>query len=240
MAKLSFAKALAQKNILTPHINNYLEKGEFPDEWVLRIKPNKPQDDAFHPSGDCLLCPRELYFKHKGMWNPYGKHDSTSHKNFNVGHMWHLWLDCIVVDGLGFASWDDVEKRCGFVAEDWWGTGEADIGKCTIPGKGEYLIDWKTMNSRMFAMEPTGTQLEPILNKYKYQVNMYMAWTGQNQTIIVGIEKDTPHSFREFVFEYEPALLEPVYERWDIVGKALKTGKPPTCDCEDCNVAHLH
>lgn len=239
MAKLSFAKALAQKNILTPHINAYLDKGVFPDEWNIKIKPNKPKDDAFHPSGDCLPCPRELYFAHTGQYSKYAKQDSTSHKNFNVGHFWHGWLDCIVVDGLGFSTWDQVERECQFVAEHWWGKGSADIASCTIPGKGEYLIDWKTMNARMFAMEPTGTQLEPILLKYKYQVNMYMHWTGKERTIIVGVEKDTPHNFREFVFDFEPALLEPVYEKWDAVAAAIRTGTPPDCDCDDCPVQHL-
>jgi len=239
VAKLSFTKALSAKNILVPHINSYLEKGDFPDEWVLKIQPNKEKDDAFHPSGDCVPCARELYLKHAGLL-PGRKLDSTSHKNFNVGHFWHLWLGHIVVDGLGFATWEDVEKRCGYAAETWWATGSADIAKCTIPSKGEYLIDWKTMNARMFAMEPIGTQLEPILKKYKYQVNMYMHWTGKERTIIVGVEKDTPHNFREFVFDFEPALLEPVYEKWDVVAAALRTGAPPPdCDCDDCPVSHL-
>lgn len=235
MAKLSFAKALSAKNILTPHINSYLEKGEFPDEWVLKINPNKEKDDAFHPSGDCVPCARELYLKHAGMLTGR-KHDSTSHKNFNVGHFWHLWLGCIVVDGLGFAQWEDVEKKCGYAAETWWATGSADIAKCTIPSKGEFLVDWKTMNSRIFAMEADNPMLANILHKYELQVNCYMAWTGMDRCIIVGIEKDTPHSFREFVYEYNPDLLEPVYDKWDAVAAALRSGVEPECDCDDCPV----
>lgn len=207
-----------------------MEKGVFPEEWVLKIKPNKPADDAFHPSGDCTPCACELYKKFtKGDGR---KLDSTSHKNFNVGHFWHLWLDCIVVDGLGFAIWDDVEKDCAYVAEKWWAKGSADIASCTIPGKGEYLIDWKTMNSRMFAMDESQPQLAKILEKYKYQVNCYMEWTGKERAIIVGIEKDTPHAFREFVYEYDPTLLPDVYEKWDYVSAALRAGKEPECWCD--------
>lgn len=226
-----FTKGIAQKNLLTPHINAYLEKGVFPDEWVLKIKPNKPKDDAFHPSGDCLLCRCALYKKFTV--GDGRKLDSTSHKNFNVGHFWHLWLDAIVVDGLGFATWDDVEKDCAFVAEHWWAKGSADIGKCSIPGKGDYLIDWKTMNSRMFAMDANHPSLAPIIEKYRYQVNCYMEWTHMERCIIVGIEKDTPHNFREFVYEYDPDLLLPVYDKWDDVSTALRTGIAPECDHEE-------
>lgn len=238
MAKFSFTKALSTKNVLTPHINSYLERGLFPDEWNLQIRPNKPKDDAFHPSGDCLPCARELYYKHSGQL-PERKIDATSHKNFNVGHMWHSWLDTIVVDGLGFAKWEDVEKQCGYAQERWWATGLADIAYCDIPGKGVYLIDWKTMNSRIFGYEPDQPQLAAILEKYRYQVNCYMHWTGRERCIIVGIEKDTPHAFREFVYEYDPDLLAPVYNKWDIVAACLRSGIPPDCDCDDCPVAHL-
>lgn len=233
----SFTKALASKNILTPHISAYLDRGHLPDVWSLDIRPNKPKDDAFHPSSDCVPCVRELYARHGGLMEER-KLDSSSQKIFMVGHFWHVWLQNVICD-LGFCTWEDVEKDCGYTAKTWWAKGSADIAPCRIPGKGHYLIDFKTMNSRYFLLDDDEGPLADNLLKWRYQVNCYMEWTGLEKCIVLGIQKDSPHNFREFVFDYEPGLLNPVYEKWDAVTLALRTGQIPECDCDECPVEHM-
>lgn len=245
-----FLKSLSQKRILVPHIERYLQKAEFPDEWKLTINPNKTPDQftpTFHPSGDCLGCARILYAKYNGDL-PKDEKDATSQKNFAVGNFWHIWLQTILVDELGFATWEDVEKKC--VKVSWEGRGWVQVGEngkypdptwmtsgsadviCNIPGYDEpYLVDFKTMNSRQFAQ--TNDKLEHIIRKWRYQVMCYMEWLGLEQAIVVVIEKDTPHAFREIVIKYDPELLPPVYDKWTEVAFALKYGTVPEYDtCE--------
>jgi hypothetical protein len=227
-------KDLAKQQILVPHINRYLAKGEFPEYWYLRIKPVKDPDDfspTFHPSGDCTPCERQLYLKFAEPKKEQLTH--TSQKNFAVGNFWHLWLQEIIVNGLGFAEWKDVERRCGldFFHDEtlWRGSGAADIARCQIPGRDEYLIDFKTMNERHFKAEES--VIRHLLTKWKYQVNCYMNWVGVDKCIVIGIQKDTPHDFREFVFERDPALLEPVYDKWTNVAMHLRDKMMPAA-CE--------
>jgi hypothetical protein len=229
----TFLKDLAQKKILVPHINRYLEKGEFPDEWRLSIFPAKPADPftpTFHPSGDCLLCERQLYKKFTEPRRE--KENYTSQKNFAVGNFWHAWLQHILVDGLHFSEWKQVERHCehdGYQESDllWKGSGSADI-ICEIPGHGTYLVDFKTMNERHFKADEN--VIGYLLKKWTYQVNCYMQWLDLDKCVIIGIQKDTPHDFREFVIERDDSLLLPVYDRWTTTALHIRDEVMPL-DC---------
>lgn len=220
----NFIKDLAKKEILVPHINNYLARADFPPKFDIEIRSGKEPDDAFHPSSDCYPCECELYKKFSGE-SERQELTATSHKNFFVGHFWHGLLQDILCNRLGFCEEDDIEKELRFQDPKWWARGFADIAKCDVPGKGSYLIDFKTMNSFSF-QKPS----PDLLLKWQMQVACYMAWDNRVESaIIVGIQKDTPHEFREFVFKRDDSFLEHIYEKWTNVSKALENGTSVVC-----------
>jgi len=220
----SFVKDLAKKEILVPHINNYLARAQFPDSFDTEIRPGKEPDDAFHPSSDCYPCECELYKKFSGQVEKE-TFTATSHKNFFVGHFWHGLLQDILCNQLGFCEKEDIEKELRHDGDGWWARGFADVAKCDIPGKGSYLIDFKTMNSFSY-QKPA----DVLLAKWAMQVNCYMAWDNRVESaIIVGIQKDTPHEFKEFVFHRDNQMLETIYGKWGRVSEAVKNKTPVVC-----------
>jgi len=226
-----FIKNLAKKEILAPHINRYMDKAEFPPKFNIDIRTHKEPDDAFHPSGDCSPCARALYAKFTGIVERQPL-TGSNHKAFFVGHFWHEMLQQIICEGLGYCEKSDIEKELRFQDQKWWARGFADIARCEVPGRGSYLIDFKTMNGFHFAKPP-----QALIEKWRMQVSCYMAWDNRVESaIIIGIQKDAPHNFQEFVIERDDALLEPIYYKWSLVADAIKTGIPPECECEDCNV----
>lgn len=220
----NFIKDLAKKEILVPYINNYLARADFPEKFDIEIRTGKEPDDAFHPSSDCYPCECDLYAKRTGKAEPQ-ELTATSHKNFFVGHFWHGILQNIICDQLGFCDSNDVEKELRFLDPNWWARGFADIAKCDIPGKGSYLIDFKTMNSFSY-QKPN----DDLLAKWYLQVSCYMAWDNRvDSAIIIGIQKDTPHEFKEFVFHRNDEILEPIYDKWSRVMLAVKNEEPVVC-----------
>lgn len=220
----NFIKDLAKREILVPHINNYLARADFPEKFDVEIRTSKEPDDAFHPSSDCYPCECELYAKFSGQAEKQ-ELTATSHKNFFVGHFWHGILQDILCDKLEFCDPTDVEKELRWQDYEWWARGFADIAKCDIPGKGSYLIDFKTMNS--FSYQKPSPDL---LAKWELQVACYMAWDNRVESaIIIGIQKDTPHEFKEFVFHRNDDILNPIYEKWTSVAKAIKNNTPMVC-----------
>lgn len=220
----NFIKDLAKKEILVPHINNYLARADFPTAFDIEIRTSKEPDDAFHPSSDCHPCECELYAKFSGLAEKQ-ELTATSHKNFFVGHFWHGLLQDVLCNRLEFCQPDDVEKELRWQDYKWWARGFADIAKCDVPGKGSYLVDFKTMNSYSFQKPSLD-----LLAKWQLQVACYMAWDNRVESaIIVGIQKDTPHEFKEFVFHRDDSLLEPIYDKWTKVKEALDQGAPVVC-----------
>lgn len=242
-----FLRKLAKKELLIPHIDSYIGKAEFPDLYRFDIHPNKAPDNHFHPSGDCTPCARTLFAKFSG--DLAGKSLTfTSHKNFMVGHFWHHWLQDILTTGLGYADESEVECKLKWVSPAGWTVvGAADIGRCYIPGyEVPYLIDFKTMNGRMFAQDVP----EYVLSKWTAQVNIYMHLLGElqpwlrapDQCIMVIIQKDTPHGFKEVVIDYDEILVAGIFAKWDAVWEGLKKDYPPVCDCApgECPMDHLY
>lgn len=209
-----------------------MNKAEFPPKFEIDIRTHKEPDDAFHPSSDCAPCALALYAQRMGIAEKTPL-TGTNHKAFFVGHFWHELLQQIICDGLGYCDKTDIEKELRYESNNgWWARGFADIAKCEVPGRGSYLIDFKTMNSFHFAKPP-----QSLLDKWKLQVSCYMAWDNQVESaIIIGIQKDAPHEFQEFVIEREDAILDPIYYKWSLVADAIRSGIPPECDCKECSV----
>lgn len=229
-----FLKNLAKREIIVPYLNAYIGKG---GDFDIKINSFKAKDDHFHPSGDCTPCPRSLYAKFNGDL-PARTLDYRSYKTFMVGHFWHAWIQDILVT-TGLSKEDDIEIQCGKEQNGWKAVGFADA-IVEVPKKGRYLLDFKTMNGVDFSSQAVRPFL---LEKWTAQVNCYMDWLGLDQAIIIGIQKDSPHEFREVSIAKDQLLLDKIYAKWDYVTEALKEGIPPHCDCENplkCDAADLY
>jgi hypothetical protein len=229
----NFAKALSGNDIIVPHLNTWFANAEFPDVIPVAIHPNKEEDDAFHPSS-ALKCAQELYAYFREDL-PEERHSADSQKNFMVGHMYHSLFQWIIVDQLKFATWDDIEQEHDYTFETANGNpfrvrGFVDVARCVIPGREPYLLDIKTVNSRIFS----GDSLPPTtLAKYQAQVKIYLEFVDLEHAIILCLEKDSPHRFKEIMVKRDPAFVNSIMDKWEVVADGLVTGEAPSCTCSD-------
>lgn len=245
MAKLgnNFAKQFARNEILVPHLNTWFANGKFPDAIPLEINPNKEEDDAFHPSS-ALKCSRYL-FAHFRKDLPVERHSPDTQKTFMVGHMYHSLMQWIIVEGLGFATWGDIEKEGDYHFETAAGNpyrvrGFMDVARCIVPNRGEYLVDIKTMNARIYAQNdlPVTT-----MEKYSAQVKLYLEFEDLPEAIILCVEKDSPHRYKEVLIQRDPDFVDQTMARWEDVADALAQGRVPECTCsrpESCPAKGLY
>lgn len=233
-------RSLGQKMILAPHID--LAIGEAEWEWDAHFHP-KHGDSAWHPSGDCTPSLRDLYLKATGQAaeRPIGP---PLRKIFAIGHFYHQWYQYIVEHQLGFAGPEDIERRgmkgwgtqLDLIVDNGnrksvqhrpyhWATGSADIAPCKIPGQGEYVIDFKTMNPRMFATGPS----PDYAAKWECQGNVYMDFFDMDRVLFVGIDKATG-DMREWTYHRNQPLIDAIYTKWKIVSECITEGIEPPED----------
>ena len=229
-----FSKHLTRNEILVPYLNNYFATANWPDNWQFTVHPNKEKDDAFHPSS-ALMCLKALWFKMEGYEFPEELKDFGQQKNFLFGHFYHTTLQWIMVEGLGFATWDDIEKEFDFHLETPKGNpyrvrGFVDIAKCVIPNTDPFLVDIKTMNARIYAQSPTP---DFWVEKFEAQVRMYLDFTGLDKAVVLLVEKDSPHRFKELVIERDDLFVDQIVEGWESVVDARAEGIIPDCTCWD-------
>lgn len=209
--------------ILVPYIDSYLAAGKFPKTWNITVPNFKEKDNYFHPSSDCFASPRDLYLAKTGV-SHYPKPTAALRKTFDCGHMWHGYLEA-VLEEMGLVNSDSIEVK--MVIEKlgahgpFTAAGTGDLVGVRIPGKGEWLVDIKTMRKDEF---------EAGANKYTYmkweaQVSCYMDWFELDKAMILAICKDSPHDMREYVIKRNDNLLAEIYDRWSYTAKclALKT-----------------
>lgn len=228
-----FMQRISRNNVLAPHLDNWFAAAEFPDAIPFSVHMNKEQDTAFHPSS-ALRCSRELYAMLRGEL-PSSKHNHDSYKNFMIGHMFHGLFQHIFVEELGFATWHDIEKEHDYFFDTADGNpyrvrGFIDIAHCVIPNVGDVLVDLKTVNARMFAQDRLP---ESTMEKYEAQVKLYLSFEGMDEGIILGIEKDTPHKFKEWKVMADDEFVSETLARWEDVVDAAVSGEIPACTCFD-------
>lgn len=230
----SFGKHYARNEIIVPHLNNWFGNAKFDDEipFEISIHPNKEKDDAFHPSSS-LKCSRELFAAFRGDL-PSERHSVDSQKIFMFGHFSHAIIQKIVVE-LGFCDEQEIEKEYDFHFETAAGNpyrvrGFIDIARCKVPNRGTYLVDIKTMNARIYAQQdlPATT-----MEKYEAQVKLYLEFEELDEAIILCVEKDSPHRFKEIIVKRDPDFVAEIIERWEGVADALVTGRVPNCTCSN-------
>jgi hypothetical protein len=237
-----WVKKMAIQHRVVPHIERAIDQlGEF--EWTASFG-SKVADDAWHPSGDCMSSLHDLYLKAIGDAEAE-RIGGSLRKIFAVGHFWHAYLQEIMVradlttqanvERRGMTGWGPVDARhLGHVGDipwmPWhWSTGLIDIADCDIPGHGVAVVDFKTMNTMDFKRNAPP---ERFGDKWECQLNIYMDWTGCETAFIIGIDKGTPHSFKEFMYDRNQPLIDAIYAKWQLVSSCVTEGVTPPLDEE--------
>jgi hypothetical protein len=242
----SFLKNLKQSGYVAPLLTHYFSAGSFPDEMPLTIGLNKERDSALHPSSDSLGCARTMYVRRQA---PPERHSGDLQRIFQIGHLYHAWIQHIVCHELELCDPSAVEREfrgtlCGQVADnslDWrtdpviqnsigWMRGFADIVPVEIPGKGNILVDIKTAASFKFKDVPVD---DATWEKYHAQCQLYMDWFDTDVAVVLYINKDSPHAFKERVVKRDSKFVDAIYAKWLVVAEAEQAGVAPECD-EGC------
>jgi hypothetical protein len=231
-----FRKDLSPKYKLAPKLDKAI--ADFDEEWTFHYEP-KQHDLFWHPSGHCVPKPSVLYdLAHDRLNNG---HDDLEFKRkmskFGpVGHFWHQFLQHIMVryemvepSAIERPGWvnlagegRDLDKMAPF----WAGIGSADVAPWTFRDA-DYIVDFKTMGSRNFQAI---TLPEDFRAKYECQMNIYMDFFGYDRALILGVNKDTPHDFKEFEFRRNQPLIDVIYNKWKFVAGCLQDGERPDAD----------
>ncbi len=250
LSSSKLTKNLVRRTKLVQHLDSAFAR--FDEKFEFEMTP-KERDDAFHPSSHCmpnvydLWCVADDFF----MGRDPDPISGGLRKIFLVGHFWHAILQHLLVNDLEFADPEAIERQGsritygelrGMIMPDkgeaipygnpfCWARGSADVAPCRIPRHGEWLVDFKTMNSMSFARNdaPAG-----FVEKWECQVNIYMDWFDLEKALIVGINKDNG-DFREFEFIRNQPLIDAIYKKWELVGICLDDDDVPHPD-EDPNV----
>jgi hypothetical protein len=222
-----FVRNLVKDHKLVGALDKVIAGDEF--EWEAKFGP-KYGDDAWHPSGHCVPSALTLYESALLAEEDRRPKPASLKKAFCVGHFWHAYIQHIVVEKLGWASWDEIEAvgkvRWGDGPYQW-ATGAADIAPCHIPVHGDYLVDIKTMSP--FDYKQLGLP-QWLAAKYECQINIYMDWFDLEKAIILCVQKDSPHAFKEFEFRRNQPLIDAIYSKWKLVGACLEAKEVPPED----------
>lgn len=236
--KASFPQTLSRNQILVPHLEAF---DKWDQSWEFKYEP-KENDDAFHPSGDCMPSALDLWeSKRKDEHRPISP---SLQRTFLVGHFWHQVIQQVIVD-LGYAAPEDIERTGTdawgpkleldlrddpatiYGAPYHWVRGQADICPLTMP-RWSGLVDIKTMNTTDWhASEQSGLLPLRFADKYECQMNIYMDLFDQDRALILGVNKDNS-KFVEFQFERNQELIDAIYAKWHHVGDCLTEGREPT------------
>jgi hypothetical protein len=238
--KNSFVRNLAKGKLLVPFLEQY---AEYDKPFEFKYKP-KEDDDAWHPSGDCMPSVMDLYYK---VTQPGVEvHSPGLQKAFLVGHFWHQVLQNVLVD-LGFAKPFAIERKGAefwgpslesIIPKDWpwpqyskpyhWACGSGDVAPLELPSDWVGILDIKTMRAGDFKPASTSGLLPArFRDKYEAQINMYMDFFDQSHGMILAVNKDSPHDCCEFVFDRNDELIATIYEKWQYVSECLDEGHPP-------------
>ena len=222
-------RGLGKRQILVPYIEKIIR--DFDEPWTFTYS-SKEEYLAWHPSGDCTPSPIALYEiakkrKEKAERDPISE---SLRKSFMVGHYWHQWLQYIVLKKLEFCD----EKAIERIGQKTWRThrvyyggggdgfdvpapfgyvsGAGDIVPIELPKGWKGIVDFKSMGGSTFRDEAM-----PFADKYECQANIYMDLFDEEKVLIFGINKDSKHEFKEWIFERNQPLIDSIYEKWQYV-----------------------
>lgn len=227
--KLNFRRNLVKRHKFVGYLDEWLASEPEGFEYKHVVKQD---DNAWHPSGHCVPNVTELY--HYAITPHEAKeYGPNTIKNFSIGHFWHQLLQYGTLQ-LGLAAPDAIErvgvKVWGFDSDleptpYHWCRGAGDVAPLVLPKYGEYLVDFKTMSGRHFKEVGLPSGFE---ERYEAQINIYMELFDLEKALIVGVQKDTPHEFKEIEFIRNQPLIDAVLRKWEFVSECIDVGESPT------------
>lgn len=230
ITKDSFVQNLAKGRLVVPYLESF---DKLDEEWTFTYHP-KQDDDAWHPSGDCLTPVAALYAKALGD-EERKPHSPGTQRNFMVGHFWHALIQRILCEKLEFCTPEDVERPGSrrWASEPYhWAKGSGDIAPLVLPNW-QGVFDIKTMAGAMWKQSwKSGLLPSAFADKYEAQVNVYMDFFDEEKALILGVNKDAPHGFVEFEFERNQELIDTIYAKWEYVSYCLDEEIEPDPDAD--------
>lgn len=209
---------LAAGNILVPTLERALlaQQGVWPAEYPIRVyNKERVWDGYFHPSSHCLTPELELYYAfHPELLVPE-RYSVGQIMNFQVGSAFHSLLQSMLIH---LELVDPAEIEVGFTDERRHCSGRLDIRRMEMPNGKVMPVDIKSSGAPKIA--------DWLMDKYLAQLNVYMdvgcGPEPMEQGMILIIEKQTPHRFREIIVQRDEALLDRIYTRWNRVLEAVQ------------------
>lgn len=214
--------SLANRQTVAPFVQAVMMEETWPKDMILEdpYYHDSHGDDYFHPSMHALHGPKSIYetlHPAKRLLLPPEKRDYNRIMTPLMGTMYHVIIQQKLVHS-GLVSPADVEIKLVDEGRHW--RGHADL-----LFRGE-LVDIKTMNSRSF---------EFFKNPYRswiYQLHPYMDHLGLKTCLILIVEQGMPWRMKELRINFDQAVMDEIYEKWDSVRHALSVGRSPRFCCK--------
>lgn len=219
--------SVASGNLLVPWLERELvTRGEFswPDDYSIHII-NKERifDGYFHPSGHASAPELQLFYEFHPDFQTY--HEPLSAGNimtFQVGSAYHALIQSMLIH-MGLTTVDEVEVS--FVSDRRHCSGTLDIRRLTLPNGKVLPIEIKSAGR--FPVPPY------FMDKYMAQFQVYMDLGDdepQEEGLMLFLEKQSPHRFREILIKRDENLLQTIYRKWDRVLEAIEFSDPSMLD----------
>lgn len=218
-------QSLGERELVIPYLEQSILKQNWPDYYTITVD-SRPYygtgDGCFHPSSDCLLEARQLYFKKKPPKNAAHRPRNLGlEMAASLGTAYHAILQTQLIQA-GLVKPENVEREVR--SEEHRGRGHID-GIVDHPNGNTYLLDIKSKSSYGFR------SMQGPQKSWIYQMNCYLDWLDLEECVIVMVLTEYPYSFREFRIKRNRELLRPVYEKWDYVSECLDKEVPPREYC---------
>jgi hypothetical protein len=206
----------AEEDLIVPYIDSYLSAHTNTGTYEV-VNEHKPPDSFFHPSGDCLKCKRLLFFQKSERFTfPCEAQPASLTRVFHVGQAIHSLVQTWVkkMSDLDNYPCSVFGAETEAYAEELNIRGSID-DIVRFPSGRIYVLEIKTMNSNQFS------RLTSPKPEHKLQVQVYMHVRGIGCAIVLYINKDYPHDFKEFKVVYDRGQVDVALRRWAKVKEAL-------------------
>lgn len=215
------ADKIMSGDMLTPILEQaLLSKGEhvWPSEYAIKIyNKERKWDGRFHPSSHADAPELQLFYE----FNPkYAvRRDPPTVDlimTFQVGSAFHSLIQSMLIH-MELTTEDEVEVP--FVNEEHNVSGTVDVRKIYLPNGKIYPLEIKS--SGFLPKEPS--------DKYIRQFQVYMdigCEEPQEEGLMLYIEKNHPHRFKEFLIRRDETILNDIYGKWNRVLEAIEFDDP--------------
>lgn len=231
---------------LVPVLTSYLEGGQLPDPFKLKVRGGKgdvPPDDWFHPSTHPLMTDRQLYYylTQPELWfkEPFGYQGRVSTL---MGSISHEIFETALKDlgylvppkGICLACGLPQPSKCrenGVIDQKTRSRGHVD-GILHYDGR---IRHFELKTSNPFSLKGVRNNDVELFRikwpKYYAQAQEYLRMSGLRESVILFFEMSHPWVMREFHVEFDLEFSEKIRHKYLAVREAVTKGVPPMACC---------